>query len=64
MAKYIDGEKITSEISNIKKFAKFENSEFMTGYITALTAIEVMLAQLPIVEIKEETQVVKNEKQK
>lgn len=38
--------KLASEIADFKKHIKSENSDYLTGYLSALSAVEEMIAEM------------------
>lgn len=55
MAEYKDVTSLKKEIADFKKSANSPNSDYMTGYISALSAVEGKIAGLPdadVVEVK------------
>lgn len=49
----IDENKLLSEISSVKKNMKSDNGDYLTGYISALSTIEGMIAGQPKINIRE-----------
>lgn len=49
----IDENKLLSEISSLKNNAKSENSDYLIGYISALSTIEGFIAGQSKINIKE-----------
>ena len=43
----IDEKKLIEEIANFKRCQKSENCDYLTGYISALSAVEGMIAEQP-----------------
>lgn len=49
----VDEKIILSQISNLKKNAKSENGDYLSGYFSALSTIEGTIAGQPKISIKE-----------
>ena len=53
MAEYKDITELKKQIADFKKSVSSPNSDYMTGYISALSVAEGMIAGLPIVDVVE-----------
>lgn len=53
MAEYKDVTSLKKEIVDFKKHINSSNSNYLTGYICALSATEVMIANLPNADVVE-----------
>lgn len=53
MAEYKDITELKKQISNLKKSISSPNSDYITGYISALSVVEGMIAGLPSVDVAE-----------
>lgn len=52
MAEYIDAEPLKKEIADFKRTVKCDNSDYLTGYICALSAVEGMIAEQPAADVE------------
>ena len=52
MAEYIDAELLKKEIADFKRTVKSDNSDYLTGYICALSAVEGMIAEQPAADVE------------
>lgn len=52
MAEYKDITSIKEQIAHVKRNVKSENSAYLIGYISALSAVEGMIASLPAADIE------------
>lgn len=52
MAEYIDAEPLKKEIADFKRTVKCDNSDYLTGYICALSAVEGMIAEQPVADVE------------
>ena len=52
MAEYIFSEPLKKEIADFKRTVKSDNSDYLTGYICALSAVEGMIAEQPAAEVE------------
>ena len=52
MAEYIDAEPLKKEIADFKHTVKCDNSDYLTGYICALSAVEGMIAEQPAADVE------------
>lgn len=53
MSRYIDVADITKQIADFKKSVNSPNSDYMTGYICALSVTEGMIANTPTADLVE-----------
>lgn len=51
MAEYIDAEPLKKEIADFKRTIHSENTDYQTGYMSALSVVEGMIAEQPAVEV-------------
>ena len=51
MAEYIDAELLKKEIADWKRTIHSENTDYQTGYISALSVVEGMIAEQTAVEV-------------
>ena len=52
MAEYIFSEPLKKEIADFKRTVKCDNSDYLTGYICALSAVEGMIAEQPAADVE------------
>lgn len=52
MAEYIVSEPLKKEIADFKRTVKCDNSDYLTGYICALSVVEGMIAELPAADVE------------
>ena len=52
MAEYKDVEPLKKQIADFKRAVKSENSDYLTGYISALSAVEGMTAGQPAADVE------------
>ena len=52
MAEYIFSEPLKKEIADFKRTVKSDNSDYLTGYICALSAVEGMIAEQPVADVE------------
>lgn len=52
MAEYKDITSIKEQIAHVKRNVKSENSDYLIGYISALSAVEGMIASLPATDVE------------
>lgn len=52
MAEYKDITPIKEQIAHVKRNVKSENSAYLIGYISALSAVEGMIASLPATDVE------------
>ena len=52
MAEYIFSEPLKKEIADFKRTVKSDNSDYLTGYICALSAVEGMIAEQPAADVE------------
>lgn len=52
MAEYIVSEPLKKEIADFKRTVKCDNSDYLTGYICALSAVEGMIAEQPVADVQ------------
>lgn len=52
MAEYMVSEPLKKEIADFKRTVKSDNSDYLTGYICALSAVEGMIAEQPAAEVE------------
>lgn len=52
MAEYKDVEPLKRQIADFKRAVKSENSDYLTGYISALSAVEGMIAGQPAADVE------------
>lgn len=53
MAEYKDVEPLKKQIADFKRAVKSENSDYLTGYISALSTVEGMIAEQPSADVVE-----------
>lgn len=59
MPRYVDADALAKEIADFKKYFKSENSDYLTGYLCALSGIEGRIAEqstvdaVPVVRCRE-----------
>jgi hypothetical protein len=51
MARYIDVTDITKQIADFKKAVNSPNSDYLTGYICALSVTEGLIAETPTADV-------------
>ena len=51
MSRYIDVTDISKKISDFKKAVNSPNSDYMTGYLSALSVVEGMIANTPTADV-------------
>lgn len=51
MSRYIDATEITEQIANFKKAVNSPHSDYMTGYLSALSVTEGMIANTPTADV-------------
>lgn len=52
MPEYIVSEPLKKEIADFKHTVKCDNSDYLTGYICALSAVEEMIAEQPAADVQ------------
>lgn len=52
MAEYIDAEPLKKEIADFKRTIHSENTDYQTGYMSALSVVEGMIAEQPAAEVE------------
>ncbi|MGN0613714.1 MAG: hypothetical protein ACI4JB_07405 [Porcipelethomonas sp.] len=52
MAEYINIEPLKKEIADFKRTVKCDNSDYLTGYICALSVVEGMIAEQPAADVE------------
>ena len=53
MSRYIDAENISKQIADFKRIVKSPNSDYLTGYLCALSVTEGMIAGTPTADAVE-----------
>ena len=53
MSRYIDAENISKQIADFKRVVNSPNSDYMTGYLCALSVTEGMIAKTPTADVVE-----------
>lgn len=51
MSEYIDAAKLKNQITDLKKAVHCSNSDYLNGYISALSAVEGMIAETPTADV-------------
>ena len=52
MAEYINAEPLKKEIADLKRTIHSENTDYQTGYMSALSVVEGMIAVLPAADVE------------